>query len=77
MGYVYVPKKWRLFIDSSKATLKCVLLHNGNRYASVPVDHFVHLKETYENIKIVITKIKYFDHIWLICGDLKVLCMVL
>ena len=77
MGYVYDPKKWRLFIDSSKAILKCVLLHNGNRYASVPVDHSVHLKETYENKKIVITKIKYFDHIWLICGDLKVLCMLL
>ena len=23
------------------------------------------------------TKIKYFDHNWLICGDLKVLCMLL
>eukprot|EP00795_Rhopilema_esculentum_P009944 gene9944-18557_t len=25
----YEPKKWRLFIDSSKRSLKCVLLHNG------------------------------------------------
>ena len=27
----YMPNEWRLFIDSSKRSLKCVLLHNGNR----------------------------------------------
>ena len=37
MGCVYDPTEWRLFIDSSKANLKCVLLHNGNRYASMPL----------------------------------------
>jgi len=63
--------------NSSKASLKCVLLHNGNRYASVPIGHSVHLKETYKNMKTLITKIKYVDHNWLICGDLKVLCMLL
>ena len=26
---------WRLFIDSYKRSLKCVLLHNGNLYGSV------------------------------------------
>ena len=77
MGCVYDLKEWRLFIDSSKASLKSVLLHNGNRYASVLIVHSVHLKETYENIKILITRIKYFNHNWLICGDLKVLCMLL
>ncbi|GFU68736.1 uncharacterized protein TNCV_4400141 [Trichonephila clavipes] len=41
---MYEPKEWRLFIDSSKRSLKAVLLHNGNRYASVPVGHSVHLK---------------------------------
>ena len=28
--HVYIPTDWRLFIDSSKRSLKCVLLHNGN-----------------------------------------------
>ena len=32
----YKPKDWRLFIDSSKWSLKCVLLHNSNQFASVP-----------------------------------------
>ena len=31
----YVPDEWRLFVDSNKRSLKCVLLHNGNDYASV------------------------------------------
>ena len=74
---MYDTKEWRLFIDKSKASLKCVLLHNGNRYASVPIGYSLHLKETYENTKILITKIKYFDHNWLIYGDIKVMCMLL
>ena len=45
----YIPTKWRLFLDSSKQSLKCVLLHNGNLYRGVPVGHFVHLRETYCN----------------------------
>ena len=33
------PDQWRLFIDSSKVSLKEVLLHNGNRFPSVPLAH--------------------------------------
>ena len=52
---LYIPTKWRLFLDSSKQSLKCVLLHNGNLYGGVPVGHFVHLRETYDDIKAVTT----------------------
>jgi len=31
----YLPSDWRLFIDSSKQSLKCVLLHNENKYGSI------------------------------------------
>lgn len=31
------PPEWRLFIDASKTSLKCVLLHNGNQFPSVPI----------------------------------------
>ena len=44
----YDKDEWRLFIDSSKRSLKAVLLHHGSQYASVPVGHSVHLKERYE-----------------------------
>ena len=54
----YVPEEWRLFIDSSKQSLKCVLLHNGNEFASVPLAHSTTLKEQYEAIKYVLEKIK-------------------
>ena len=68
---------WRLFVHSSKRSLKAVLLHNGNQYASVPVSHSVHLRESYENLELVLEKIKYKDHCWMLCGDLKVLSMLL
>jgi hypothetical protein len=48
----YDVNEWRLFIDSSKS-LKVVLLHIGSKYASVPVGHSVHLKESYENMALV------------------------
>ena len=33
------PLEWRLFIDSSKLSLKAVLLHNCNILPSIPVGH--------------------------------------
>ena len=77
MGCMYDPTEWRLCIDSSKASLKCVLLHNGNRYTSIPIGHSVHFKETYENMNMLLMKIKYSEHKWMVCGDMKVLSMLL
>lgn len=73
----YDSTSWRLFIDSSKRSLKGVLLHNGNTYASVPVAHSVHLKETYENLELLLNKIKYSEYCWQLCGDLKIISMLL
>ena len=49
----YNPDELRLFIDSSKRSLKCVLLHNGNTFACVPIGHSVVLKEHYPIVKMV------------------------
>ncbi|QQP51270.1 Uncharacterized protein FKW44_012583, partial [Caligus rogercresseyi] len=49
---IYDPKEWRLFIDSSKSSLKCVILHNGNVYGAVPIGYSVSLREDYDDIKI-------------------------
>jgi hypothetical protein len=77
LGVEYKTDEWRLFIDSSKRSLKGVLLHNRNRLASVPVAHSVHLKETYENLEQLLQKINYKQHQRMVCGELKVLCMLL
>ena len=77
LGCDYESCEWRLFFDSSQASLKCVLLSNGNQYASVPIGHSVLLKESYNAMKMVLTKIKYSEHDWKICGDLKMICILL
>jgi hypothetical protein len=73
----YEMNERRLTIDLSKRSLKAVLLHNGSKYASVPVGHSVHLKESYENLALVLTTLNYKDHGWMMCGDLEVLSMLL
>lgn len=57
--------------------MKAVLLHNTNKYAPIPIAHSVTLKEEYKNIEIVLNKIKCKEYNWLICGDLKILTMIL
>uniref|UniRef100_UPI00358FD4EB uncharacterized protein n=1 Tax=Myxine glutinosa TaxID=7769 RepID=UPI00358FD4EB len=77
MGLAYDPTEWRLFVDSSSRSLKAVLLFNGNKIASVPVGHSVQMTENYSNMEHLLTALKYKDHNWMICGDLKVVSMVL
>lgn len=77
LGVEHSIEEWRLFIDSSKTSLKAVLLHNGNRYASVPVGYSAHLKETYETMSLLFEKIRYREYNWRICGDLKVITILM
>ena len=67
------PSDWHLFIDSSKQSLNGVLLHNGNKYPSIPIVHSVHLKESYDNVELLLEAIKYSEYQWSLCGDLKVI----
>ena len=73
----YNPDDWRLFIDSSKRSLKCVLLHNGNMFACVPIGHSVVLKEHYQNVKMCLEKLRYSEHNWALCVDFKVVNFLL
>ena len=77
IGIEYTPEEWRLFIDSSSASLKAVLLHNGNTLPSIPVGHSAHLKEDYSNIKFLLNTIQYDHHGWYLCGDFKMLGFLL
>ena len=73
----YDPSKWRLFIDSSKASLKAVLLHNGNEKPLIPVARATGLNGTYEFMDFLLRLTKYKEHTWNICGDLKVVPLLL
>jgi len=66
-----------LFIDSSKVSLKVVLLHNGNRFPSVPLAYAANMKLNYENMKLLSGKIKYDEFKWKLCGDFKVVALLL
>jgi len=70
-GREYNPDQWRLFIDSSKMSLKVVLLHNGSRVSSVPLAHAANTKESYESMQLLLGKIKYDEFKWKFCSDLR------
>ena len=73
----YEANSWRLFTDGSKRSLKCVLLHNTNEYASIPIGHSTTLKEKYGPVKQVLECIKYSQQNWKIYVDLKMLNFLL
>ena len=73
----YNSENWRFFMDGSKQRLKCILLHNGNMYGTIPTAHSVLAKETYESIKVVLELISYTEHQWIISVDLKMACLLL
>jgi hypothetical protein len=62
-GINYNPEEWRLFIDSSSVSLKTLLLHVGKEFRSIPIQYVytVHMKESHENMKLLLEAIK--------CGD--------
>jgi hypothetical protein len=77
LGFHWESSKWRLFIDSSKHSLKGVLLNNLNEYPSIPIAYSTTLKETYETLKKMLQNINYSQYKWEIVGDFKVIGLLL
>ena len=73
LGMAYAADDWRLFIDGSVSSLKAVLLHKTNSKPSIPLAYGTNMKETYETLGNILEKVKYEDHKWKICCDLKVI----
>ena len=67
----YNPDESRLFIDSSRQSLKCVLFCNGNKFACFSIGHSVIVKKYYRNVKRVLQKLRYSKHNWAKCVDFK------
>lgn len=77
IGIACRPNEWHLFIDSSSRSLRAVLLHNGNKYPSLPLAHSVHLKEEYNSVKALLDALKYDEYGWEVIGNLKIVTFLL
>ena len=61
---LYDETNWRLFMDTSKDSIKSVLLHNGNTLPSVLIAYSTTMKKSYENLKAILTSMQYDDLIF-------------
>ena len=68
---------WRLFIDSSSKSLKAVLLHNTNKFSSIPLAHSVQMKENYENVKMLLSALRYDQYNWEVIGNFKMVAFLM
>ena len=48
-----------------------MFLHNGNKFAYVPIGHSVIVKKHSLNVKMVLQKLRYSEHNWATCVDFK------
>ena len=71
------PLDWQLFIDLSKLSLKAVLLQNATPYLLFLLITQCIIRSPYENMKILMEAINYDKLKWQICGDLKVIALLL
>lgn len=77
LGHDHKPEEWCLFIDSSKVSLKVVLLHIFCDLPSIPIGYSTCMKESYENLKILLDFVQYSKYSWKVCGDFKVIALLL
>ena len=68
---------WRLFIYSSSKSLKAVLLHNTNKCPSIPLAYSVQMKENYENVKMLLSALRYDQYNWEVIGDFKMVAFLM
>jgi hypothetical protein len=72
LGCTHIPEDWRLFVDSSKFSLKAVQLHTGIIHLSIPIAYSVHMKESCDNMDLLLEALSYSKYEWKICGVLKI-----
>ena len=78
MGLEYDVTEWSFFFINSRCrSLKADLLYNGNSFPSIPIWHSVQTKETHNSMDHLLSVVNYKEHKWMICGDLKVVGLVL
>ncbi|XP_031637078.1 uncharacterized protein LOC116349672 [Contarinia nasturtii] len=76
IGVKYKKEKWRIFIDSSKRSLKAVLLYENSTIKPVPIFYGVGTKETDDSMEMIINSVNYNEHMWRVNCDFKVLALL-
>lgn len=76
LGHQYQANDWRLFIDSSKRSLKAALLYRDKTKNPVTLAISSNTRANIESMKNILEKIKYNDNLWTICADLKVISIL-
>jgi hypothetical protein len=66
-----------VFIDSSKVCLKAELLLNRNKFPSVLLAHAANMKESQENMKLLLEKTQYEKYDANICGNVRAAALLL
>ncbi|XP_076351321.1 uncharacterized protein LOC143247336 [Tachypleus tridentatus] len=54
-----------------------MLLHNENKYPSLPLAHSLHLKEEYNSVKTLLEALKYDEYGWEVIGDFKMVAFLM
>lgn len=72
----YDADKWRIFIDSSKSSLKAVLLYEDSSIKPLPILYALKRQETYDTMKWVLDTVDYDLHKWRASCDLKVVTLL-
>jgi hypothetical protein len=77
MDAVQMRHSPELFIDASKISLKTVLLYNGNKLPSIPVEYTPSTKETYKTVNDILVEGYYQKYQWEVCVYFKAIAILL
>ena len=64
LDHVHNQEEWRLFTDSSKASLKALLFHNDKIHPFIPLAYSVHTKESHERIRALLSQTDCENYKW-------------
>lgn len=64
-------------IDSLSRNPKAVLLHNRNKYPSLPLAHSVHFREDYTSVKMLLSVLKYDNYGWNVNEDFRMVSFLM
>lgn len=76
MELEYVSRDRRLFIDGDTSSLKGILLYKSNTLPAIPLYYATDKKGDPESLEELLDVIKYKEHKWLLCCDLKVVAIL-